>query len=318
MAEAVIQHNDLTESYTSAGGNSAGDVVQLPSGRAGVVTADISSGAVGSVYVRGVHTMAKTTSMVLLAGGRAYWDHSANKVHYKKVNDRDFYLGRVTADASSGSTECSVALNIDPPYDVDLARDAFLSVITGTQGLNTMGLFRRGGSHTILLSSTSEVQKVDMLSVDGFATGANAIAEFCFTVPSDGAGTAVDVSIGVANGTHATDADSITESIFCHLNANDVNIYFESDDGTTEVAATDSTIDYTEGSAVANRVYVWMDMRDPTDVQIYVNGALVLGATVFNVNVASGPWFLLVHVEKTSSADTYELSVHEARVRFQE
>ncbi len=56
-----------------------------------------------------------------------------------------------------------------------------------------------------------------------------------------------------------------------------------------------------------------MDMRDPTDVQIYIDGVLVLGATVFNVNVAVGPWFLLAHVEKTASTDTYELAVDKLR-----
>jgi hypothetical protein len=59
-------------------------------------------------------------------------------------------------------------------------------------------------------------------------------------------------------------------------------------------------------------------MRNPADVQIYIDGVLVLGATVFNVNAATGPLFLLVHVEKTSSTDTYKLAVDWLRARFSE
>ena len=138
-----------------------------------------------------------------------------------------------------------------------------------------------------------------------FAKGAKAIVEGIVNVVSDGAGSAVDVSIGVANGTHATDADSITESLFVHLDANNTNINLESDDGTTEVAATDSTIDYTEGTPFE----VWFDLRDLTDIQIYIDGVLALGATVFKLDAATGPLKLLVHVEKTTGTDTYELDV---------
>jgi hypothetical protein len=106
--------------------------------------------------------------------------------------------------------------------------------------------------------------------------------------------------------------------VFIHLDGNGTPINVESDDGTTEVAATDTTLDYTEGSEVANRVYFTIDMRNPADVQVYVNGALVLGSTVFNVSAATGPWRLLVHLEKTASTDTYRVAVDELRARFAE
>ena len=291
------------------------EVRQMPTGKAGF--RDSSTGGSSGDYLDwktdGQATVEKTTGIVFLKGCRVYWDHSANKAHLKKVNDRDFYMGRAAEDATSASLTVVVALNEDPPYDIDIMRDAYLHVPVGTQGWNTMGVFRRGGALNFIHSSANEAQKLDTLSIDGFATGANAIIEAIFTVPSDGAGTATDVSIGAANGTHATDADSITESVFVHLNGNEANIYLESDDGTTEVAATDSTIDYTEGSAVANRVVVWFDFRDPADVQCYINGVLALAATVFNVAAAAGPWFLLCHTEKTAAADVYELSLHALR-----
>jgi len=316
MPEATKRHNGELIEITPAVSLALGEVVQISDGRAGYAETSITAGDPGEVRVRGVARLTKTTSVVILSGGAVYWDYSANSATYKPVNDQDFFVGVAVEDASTTSTQVDVDLNVEPRWTVDVARDPVLIVPVGTQGLNTMGVFRRGGSHTMILSATNEAQKLDILSVDGFSKDANAIVEFVFTVPSDGAGTVVDVSLGVANATHATDADSITESVFIHLDANNTNINAESDDGTTEVAATDTTKDYTEGAAVANRVYVWMDMRNPADVQIYVNAELVLAASVFNVNAAVGPFFLLAHVEKTASTDAYELSLHSMRARI--
>ena len=292
------------------------EIQQAPSGKCGIHdnATSVSSGNYYYLRTSGHATCTKTNGFNALKGNRAWWDHSANAVNYRKVNDRDFYMGRFAEDATNAALSCVVDLNADPPYDLDVARDPFDTVIVGTQGLNTMGVFRRGGAHKFILSSTSEAQKMDILTKDGFALGANAIIEFAVEVVSDGAGTVVDASIGVANATHATDADSITDSIFMHLDANNTNINFESDDGTTEVAATDSTIDYTEGT----RFEVWIDMRNPADVDIYVNGSQVLSGTTFNVNASVATWYLLAHIEKTSAADTYELDLDWLRAHYAE
>lgn len=318
MAEATRRHDTDLQDITAENSMSKGQVVQLNDGRAGYAENSITAADPGEIRVTGIARITKTSGIVILAGGEVYWDHSANAGHYKPVNDRDFYVGVAVDDQSTTSTQVDVDLNVRPSWTVDVFRDPALSVYVGTQGLNTMGIFRRGGCSNFILSATNEAQKMDILSVDGFATAANAIVEAVFTVPSDGAGTVVDVSVGVANGTHATDADSIAEHVFCHLDANNTAIRFQSKDGSTTVTSTDSTTTYTEGSAVATRVYVWMDMRDPADVQIYVNGSLILASTVFNVNAAVGPFFLLCHIEKTSSTDAYELCLHSLRCRLGE
>lgn len=474
MPEAVLVREAEEYRLTSAAAVSVGDVWQLPSGEAAVYlrvagsTGLPTAGASGDrtdYRTSGKYTLPLTASITTLSGGRAYWDHSANLVHFKKVNDRDFYLGRFT-DTASGTHSggvCEVDLNKDPPYDIDIARDAFISVnnfaevlqigtrakvgatagwvvaaadnlpyvatlaasqtgstliipinglrigdiiagftvnaqiesaggavtidgdlravtnvaaeptdasigtmtqvsvtadtasaqaksglsetvtagksyylkITATTAASTDiilqhcevvitransegGIYRRGGSHSFVIPTANCAVKLDMLSVEGFSKNANPIIEFTFRVVNDGAGSAVDVSIGAANDTHATDADSITDSLFMHLNANDVNVYFESDDGTTEVAATDSTTDYTEGSALTARKEVWMDFRNPADVQIYVDGVLVLPASVFNIDASVATWKLLVHIEKTAAADAYEFALDKFNVRFSE
>lgn len=265
----------------------------------------------------------KTSGIVFLKGGRVYWDHSANLAHYKKVHDRDFYLGRAVGDAQSGGAAVRVALNVDPDYDLDLMRDPCDAITTGTQALGGfLPPQRRGGALHYVLSATSEAQIISLCTVDGFAastSAANAIIEFAFRVPSDGAGTVVDVSMGITNVAHATNMDSATEAVLIHLDANNTNINAESRDGvSTPVTATDTTTDYTEGSTAAVRKEVWMDLRDPADVQIYVDGVNVLPSSVFDVDGATGPWKLVCHVEKTSSTDTYELALDWMRARYAE
>lgn len=322
MADARYVREWNEARLTAGDSVGVGEIWQLKDGRAAYYNRLAStgqevaatSGDVADFKTSGVVTVTKATGVVLLDGGKVFWDHSANNCTYRKVNDRDFFIGTCVGDAASSDATCQVALNNQPVYDIDIARDAFDTVITGTQALGGLGLYRRGGSHKIILSSTNEAQKVDILTKDGFHKNANAIIEFVVEVVSDGSGTAVDVSIGAANDTHATDADSITDSVFMHLDANNTNINFESDDGTTEVAVTDSTIDYTEGT----RFEVWMDWRNPADIQMYVNGANVLPASTFNVDASTATWKLLVHVEKTSSTDTYEIDIDSLTVRFSE
>jgi predicted RecA/RadA family phage recombinase len=315
MPDAMYVRNFEEERVLLESSSSVGEVRQLADGRAAVFVAKVgttsaagSAGDYGDFKTAGEYDFPLASSVKLLAGARAWWDHSANNVTYRRNNDRDFYLGRVSSDSASNTVR--VEINVDARYDWELGRDPHDTVITGTQGLNTMGVFQRGGAYKFILSATNEAQKMDILGKDGFALGANAIIEFDVDVVDDGAGTVVDVSVGVANATHATDADLITDSLFMHLNANDVNIYFESD----EVTATDSTIDYTAGT----RFHVVMDMRNPADVDIYVNGAQVLAATTFNVNASVATWFPLIHVEKTSSTDAYEIDIDGFRVRYGE
>lgn len=321
MAEARYKASDDLYTLLAAGTLDGYGVIQLPTGEAAFL--DQEAAVAGGAYTdklrtRGKVTVEKATGVVLLAGQEAYWDHSANKLTYRKVNDRDFCLGTVVEDATSAQLTAVVDLNKRQRFDIDIRRDPVLTAIIGTQALDTMGVFDRGGARRFILSATNEAQKVDILSVDGFAPGANAIVELIFRVPSDGLGTVVDVSLGVANGTHATDADALTEHLFVHLDANNTNLNLQSRDGITTVAATDTTQDYTEGSAVANRVHVLFDLRDLADIQCYVNGALVLSSTVFRLDNATGPLFLLAHCEKTASTDTYELALDALRCWFAE
>lgn len=298
-----------------------GALRQLPDGRAGIMLGltAAASGDSRSFTDAGKYVFTKTAGVVLLGGGRAYLDYSADAITYKKVGDRDFYVGRVVGDAASADTTCVVDLNVDPPYDLDLVRDPYSTAPIGTQALGGLLPPRPdGGALDFFISTVNEAQKLDAMGVDTFSKLAKTIVEFAFRVLNDGAGTVVDVNLGIANTTNVTDADAIANHLFVHLDANVTKINLQSKDGTTTVAATDTTLTYTEGSAIANRVEVWFDLRDPTNVKCYVNAVRALPNTVFRLDAAANELRLLAHIEKTAAADAYELALDWARSRFQE
>lgn len=315
MAEATYTRSDDKSLALASATIDVRQVFQLKTGEAAFLdaTAAVSSGAyTDNLRSRGKVTVPKATGVVLVPGQDAWWDYSAGNVTYKKVNDRDYRIGLVAEDATSNAITCVVDLNKPRADLIDVHRDGCLSTTAGTVAAGGLDRARRiGGCTKLLLSSTNEAQKVDLLSVDGFDVTAHWIVEGSFRVVSDGAGTTPDFNIGVANGTHATDAESITEFCGLHLDGNAADIFAASRDGVSTAIAstTDTTINYTEGSAVANRVHFLLDGRDPADVQIYINGALVLSSTVFDIDSAAGPLCLLAHLEKTAAADTYEIDI---------
>lgn len=319
--EAVGRRDENSVTLTAAA--LSGQVRQLPDGRAGVMRGSVAgvSGTERSFTDTGKFTGTKDVTYAVLKGGRAYWDHSADKVSYKKVGDRDFYLGRFAASAALADTECTVDLNCKPEwdYDLDLLRDGYATAPIGTQALGGfLPPQRNGGALHLLLSATNEAQKVDALGVDTFSKSARPVIEGQFRVINDGGAGAQDFSIGVASATHATDADSIANHLLLHLDGGATAIKAQSKDGTTTVAATDTTKTYAEGAEIAQRKEFWLDLSDPADPQLYVDGVNVLPATVFGMSAAANELRLLAHLEKTATADVYEVAVDRLVARFQE
>jgi predicted RecA/RadA family phage recombinase len=308
VAEASFVRTAGEVRVTVQAAAAAGEFRQLADGRAAYLATGQTGAAAGdnrSFKADGQVTLPKAAGVTLLDGGRAFWDHSANAVTFRKVNDRDFYAGRVVGDAADGDTTCTVNLNVDPRDDIDLLRDAALSVATGTQAAGGFGLPAVfGGARGLSLTATNEAQCVDLLSVDRFDKAANAIVEALIRVAANGSTGDVDFNVGIASGTHASDADAITEHVFFHLDGGSVDIRAQSKDGTTTVAATDTTVDVTAGPAVANRKEFWIDTRDPANVKLYVDAVRVLPATVFRIDGAAGPLGLLAHLEKAAGTAT--------------
>lgn len=319
MAEATLYKdaNANALDITAPAALSAGQVLQLADGRAAVVAglSAIASGDPATLITAGQVTVAKTASIVILDGGEVMWDHSANSATIPVYGtSKDFYLGRAVGDAASADTTMVVELNapLDSAY-ITLQKDSFASVHVRTAGLTDQSM--SGGSYNCSFSATAEAQKFDLLSDKSFALDANWIFEAVINIVTTCDADVGDLNVGVANATHASDADSITESAFFHVDLGaDLNIDCESDDGTTEVAATDSTIDAVAGTPI----HLMLDGRDSENVKYYINGAEVLASTanLGDIDDAAGPLKALFILEKSANDTAGAVQVRKLEVRL--
>ncbi len=315
MVDAYLyQEGDDTVDYTAIAAVTGGQVVQLPDGRAAVVPTDLEAAELGSASTKGIYDVAKTASQVWIDGAPLWWDHSANSatcIPPLTTGDKDFYIGTVRGDATSAATIGKVSLNTVPQYIIDMHASGGDTAVVLTAG--TPYIYSRGGTLEAGFSATAEAQKLDWLSKRSFPVGSNWILEAVVEVVTNADADVGDLNIGVANATHASDADSITESCFFHFDMGaDLNLDAESDDGTTEVAATDTTIDW----AVGTPIHLVIDGRNEADIQMYVNGVLVLGSTVFTLAAATGPLKALFHLEKSSNDSPGVVQLDDLKVRI--
>lgn len=293
-----------------------GTVIQLADGRAGVV-AGIGARAAGDrcvVQVSGIVTLAKTASIVLLQGGRVFWDRSAGAATYKLASG-DFYCGVCNRDAASAATTVRVDLNRRPSYLIDFDGNPG-DVLWTSEATDGVGVTPATLAAPTMLSfdAVAEVAQAALFPTETryhVPVADGPILEMEVAVYDIGDDAALDINFGLANGSHATDADSITEAVFFHLNGAALSILAESDDGTTEVAATDTTVDAVDDTFFE----VWIDCRDLTDCRIYFDGVRVGATRTFKLDAATGPLFPLAHIEKTSNDTTADLRVRAIRLR---
>ena len=312
MAEATLSKDanaNTIDVTTPSAGYASGQVIQLPDGRAAVVAGLVAkvSGDPAALIVAGQFTLAKGASLVILKGAPLYWDRSANTVTpLKAVAGADFFIGSAVADATAAATTVVVDLNVEPHYIIDLLRDPIDEVAVGDATLKV-----HGGTAVLAIIATSEAEKIDMLSKHSVPVTIPFIVEGRMAGYGASDNT-LDLNVGIANATHADSADTITEAVFIHLDeVADLNIFAESDDGTTEVAATDTLSDYVEDTYFDFA----FDCRDLTDIKIYINAVRVLSGSTFALGDATGPMKLLAHVEKTTGTATGELRVSKLAIR---
>lgn len=318
-AEAILKRDDDTVVVTTpTAGYAPGEMIQLPSGRAAFHVGLVAkvAGELATLKTSGKVTLQKSTNLVCLRGGEAYWNRANNTV--TPLSDdagANFPVGVFLDDATSAATEVVVDLNVKPSYVIDLHRDAFDSVLVRTVVGSTTVLMpmmeQYGGASRLAFGLTAEAQKLDLLSKKSVPVTVPFVAEFRLAIFDIGDNAAADFNVGIASATHATDADQIAESCFIHLDGTSLDIKAESDDGTTEVAATDTTIDAVDDTYFT----VWMDCRDLTAIKIYINGVRVLSSTAFKLNAATGPLKLLAHMEKTSDDTPGDLRVCHMAIR---
>lgn len=302
MAEAVYDSPGCAIPYKVTAAVDGGQVVQLPDGRAGITPSDVEAGKLAGYATEGIFEVAKTTSMVMLPGSRLYWDASANKAHLLHGNDKDFYLGVCVADAASAATTVRVDLNQQPQPTLSFAHGV-QSLIVNTAGFPWVS--GHGDTVSMALQVAAEAQKVDAMTLRGISRDAKGIAHFlcCINLNSDNA--AGDINIGLANGTHASDFESVTEFVGIHTDGNSLNINAQSRDGTTTVTVTDTTVD----AVVGTPFLMQLDFRNNEDIQMYIDGVNVLPSSVFKTNAATGPLKLIAHMEKSSDDSPGNITV---------
>lgn len=299
MAEASFYKEGDCIDWTPTAAVSAGEVIHLPDGRAAYAPTAIAAGVQGSVQVSGIAIVAKTDSMVMLKGSKVYWDHSASKASLLfGAASADYYLGVVEETAASAATTVKVALNVEPCYTLAL-KDGFVSAPIPAITANPQGMmFAVGNGVNAVFDTAAEAQKFDALSIRSVAPNTAGVLQAEICVNTNGDDAAFDLNIGLADGTHATSADTINASIFCHIDGNSANINVESDDNVTEVSATDSTVDFAAGTPFVFQV----DLTDWSDPQVYINGVNVLPDSVFDISSALvTAWKLLFHMEKSAN-----------------
>ena len=112
MPDATVHKSELIQlDYTSATAKSAGEIVQLPDGRAAVVQRDLAASELGVVYVGGVFEVTKATGTAYTEGDPLVWDASADEAVAGRGAVEDFLLGATHADAASGDTSMKIRLN---------------------------------------------------------------------------------------------------------------------------------------------------------------------------------------------------------------
>lgn len=113
-AEARYDKDPDVLDFVASAALSAGEVIQLPDGRAGVVAGakGFSSGETAAAHVRGFFNVAAATGVTFADGEPVYWDASADTaIAAGSAADGDFYIGNAAGAKTSGPLFVRVDLN---------------------------------------------------------------------------------------------------------------------------------------------------------------------------------------------------------------
>jgi len=127
---------------------------------------------------------------------------------------------------------------------------------------------------------------------------------------------AVDIDFGLASDDHATDFESIACFAAFHLDGADLSLNCHSDDGTTDTAAVDSTVDLVDDTYYDFKI----DCTDKSAVTFWYkattanNWTQLCSATTFDIDQYTGALTPIVMVEKTSNDSTFDVRLDYIKV----
>ena len=303
MAEATLYKEALNVvDYTPSTAKTAGEVIQLPDGRAGVVVSTLAASAKGAAYTAGIFTVAKTTSMVVLNGQKLYWDKTNSKAKYTG----DFYIGVAMADGAAADTTIKVALNVEQEPVIALNKGTW-SVVESTAAVTNL----MGNGNKLAVTTAGSAQHAWLYSDKVIDIDEKPILEGWVGVFDNGDATVLDMDWGLADDAGTTDFDALSEFIAFHLDGNDLDLDAHSDDGTTDIAPVDTEQDLTEDTYY----FFQIDLRDKTAPLLYVNGVLCTSTGIV-MSAYTGALRAVLAIEKSGTDDTPgEIRVRELNVR---
>lgn len=323
MQARHIHGNTRSRPFTPVAACSAGDVVQLPDGRAGVCIDAIAAGVLGNVYEDGVFEIIKHTAGAMLIGGDAFWDVSASHAQHAPDNSTpDFYMGIVVEEDKAASAEVVlIDLNKFANYLIDLENPAKYGSDGWTaEETNGLGIRTETSAGVPLpgiwkaeFDAVAEAAQAALYSKRKVLVSAKPIFEGRIAIFNIGDNAALDINLGVSSGTHATDFEAITAFASIQLDGNALDINTHSDDNTTDRAPADSAIDAVDDTFFE----VWIDCRDDTNIKFYIDGVLVDTSATKRILTAAlatavGP---ILHIEKTNDDTVADVRVSRMRVR---
>ncbi len=287
--EAVFQKAADVLEFTTAADRTAGEVVKLWDGRAGVVVRDIdySVNPIGATQVAGEFKLTKTTNISAFKKGDAvYWD-ATNNVAVSVTGD--FYVGVCTRVATLAAVLVYVDLNEGPAsrnpdivfFDDFLggavATDEEWAVVDVGDATEAVVADTHGGEFALTIAATSEAEDAVLYGNDQLHYDIDKLKKLEFRMKVTTPGTGVSVVAGMA-GDHNLDNDTVAQHAWFRFDAS-MACKSESDDGTTDnddkVVATLTTGVYYDFE---------IDFTDSSDVKFYVNGAQVTTGTTFDMS----------------------------------
>jgi predicted RecA/RadA family phage recombinase len=309
MPEASYLQAGDTIQFTTVAAVSAGEVLQLPDGRACVAIDSAVAGGVVCGRIRGIHKMAKTASQIYVPGQRLYWDASESKVTaIPPITAADYFVGCAADDAAAADTEAQVVLNEDWEGSVDQRKSTFAVASTKTSGDPRVA--QVGPGLRFEIDATSEAQMISVLSHKAVALDSDWI--FLAEVVLDAAaGSATDITVGVSDSVDASDFQSAGSFCTIHIDGGSQDILVQSDDTATDVAPVDSNINWTAATPFALAI----DGRDPTDIKLYINGVRETAtSTTLAIAIAASGLKACVHIEKSSGTNTADVTVANMKI----
>jgi predicted RecA/RadA family phage recombinase len=305
MSEAQYHQDSDSIQWIAAAALAAGQVVQLEDGRAGVIQGlkAIAAGDAVSARVRGIVTMAKTTSMVLLKGQQVFWDAATNKVKYTG----DWPVGVVIEDCAAAATTCLVDLNVTPQYVIEQGKDTWSTVSSTGTVAQVVG----GNQIALSLTTAGSAQHAWLVSDKAVDVDDGPILEGWLILNTAADNAVVDIDLGLASGAGTADFEALDAFAAFHNDGADLNLDVQSDDGTTDIAPVDSGVDLVAGTPV----FCQLDLRDKTAPAFYVGGVKVT-STGTTLAAYSGTLKVAVAIEKSGTDDSPGvIEVTDLRVR---